>query len=232
MNTVKDNTQRAKNVIIAFAALALIDILSILLGLYQNKVLEGYNIGNYTEQDIDQLDTYVAYLAIIQTATIIVLIVIFIMWFRRAYENLIALDVKMNLSGNGAVWGFFIPFLNWVRPIQTVKEIFIKTQNTLKNYNESTIVNTNTSFIVAWWIVYLINGAISNVASRSIEKADTIEKYIDANYIYIFSDSWDLLAIGLAIIVVNTISKLEVKLKNTDTSTSLIDQIGSRENQY
>ncbi len=135
----------------------------------------------------------------------------------------------MEYSENTAVWGYFIPFLNWVRPIRTVKEIYIKTQEAIKTYQESLLIDRNIGFILVWWIAYLINGVIGNVASKFIERADTIEKYVEANKIYIFSDIWDILSIALAILVIQKISKLESTLKNTDKSKSLIDQIGSTE---
>jgi hypothetical protein len=229
MNPIKDNTKRSKDVLIAFAILAGIDIISILLGLYQNKALAKYDIGEYSEENFNILDSVVSILGVVQFVCIIIVIVLFIKWFRRAYGNLIRLNVIMEYSENQVVWGYFIPFINWVRPAKTAKEIYIKTQKIIKTYQESLIVDKDTNLITLWWIIYLINGVISRVASKNIQRAETIDAYIEANTIYIFSDVWDILSIGLAILVVQKISKLELILKNTDTSTSLIDQIGTTE---
>lgn len=228
METILDNTKRSKDVLIAFAVLAAIDVLSIILGLYQNNALSDYDSGGgVTDEDIEMLDSLTMGLGIIQFICIIVVIVLFIKWFRRAYGNLIRLQVPMEYNESKAVWGYFIPFINWIRPIKTAKEIFIKTQEAIKTYEASLSIDRNTGFISIWWIVYIADGVIGNFASRSMQDATTIDRFIEANNVYIFSDVWDILSIGLAILVIQKISKLELILKNTDTSTSLIDQIGT-----
>ncbi len=227
MKALKDNTLRSKHVILAFTLTALIDMVSVSLNLYQNSVLKGYEIGTYNSDRINLLDNITIALGIIQFIIFVTTIVLFIKWFRRAYGNLIRLNVSMAYSENSAIWGYFIPIINWVRPIKTMKEIFLKTQQTIKAYSSNIQMDQNTGFITLWWIIYLINGGVANVASKQMNRADTIDAFIEANNIYVFSDLLDLLAIGLAIYVVQRIAKLELILIKTDTSLSLIDQIGS-----
>ncbi len=227
MKVIKDNTLRSKHVILAFTLTALIDMVSVSLNLYQNSVLKGYEIGTYDSDRINLLDNMTIALGTIQFILFVTTIVLFIKWFRRAYGNLIRLNVSMAYSENSAVWGYFIPIINWVRPIKTMKEIFLKTQQTIKAYSSNIQMDQNTGFITLWWILYLVNGGIANVASKQMNRADTIDAFIEANNIYVISDLLDLLAIGLAIYVVQRIAKLELILIKTDTSLSLIDQIGS-----
>ena len=133
----------------------------------------------------------------------------------------------MDYTENGAVWGYFIPFVNWVRPVKTMKEIFIKTQKAIKQYDSTLVLESSTTFIGAWWLIYIANGVIGNFASKAMNRASTIDEFVDANNIYIVSDLVDILSIALAVIVIQKISKLELLLKNIDTSLSLIDQIGT-----
>lgn len=223
---VKDNTLRSKHTLILFAVLAGIDMLSIGLSFYQNSVLRGYEIGEYSDEFITNLDYATMFLAILQFICIITIIVLFIKWFRRAYGNLIRLEMAMDYTENWAVWGYFIPFVNWVRPVKTMKEIYIKTQKAIKAYDSALVLNRNTSFIVLWWVVYIANGVVGNFASKAMNRASTIDDFIDANHIYMVSDLVDILSVALAVIVIQKISKLELALKKVDKSVSLIDQIG------
>lgn len=224
---VKDNTLRSKHVLIAFAVLAGIDALSIGLSFYQNSVLKAYELGGYSDEYITNLDYVTMFLGILQFMCIVTIIILFIMWFRRAYGNLIRLEVNMDYTENGAVWGYFIPFVNWVRPIKTMREIYVKTQRAIKQYDSALVLDKNTTFIAIWWIIYIANGVVGNFASKAMNRATTIDEFVDANNIYIVSDLIDILSIALAVVVVQKISKLELSLKKVDTSLSLIDQIGT-----
>ena len=226
-NLIKDNTLRSKYVLLFFAVLAGIDALSIGLSLYQNSVLKGYEMGDYTDDYITNLDYATMFIGILQFMGFVAIAVLFIKWFRRAYANLIRLEAKMDYTENAAVWGYFIPFVNWVRPVKTMKEIFIKTQNTIKTYDSTLVFDNNTGFIAAWWVVYLINGFIANYASRTMTRANTIDDFIAANNVYIFADLFDIASIALAVIVVQRIAKLELSLLKIDKSVSIIDQIGT-----
>lgn len=227
MELIKDNSLRSKYTIIIFGIIGFIDITSIALNLYQSEVLKGYEINEYGDEHIELLDYAVSILGIIQLLAFITAIVLFIKWFRRAYGNLIGLGVNMECTENNAVWGYFIPFVNWVKPVKTMKETYLKMQQLIKDYNSNIIIDQNTGFIVLWWVAYLINGFVANFATKKMNRADTIDAFIDANNVYVFSDLFDLLAVGLAIYLVQKISKLELTLIETDTSLSLIDQIGN-----
>jgi len=226
---VKDNSIRSKNTLILFAVLAGIDALSVGLSFYQNSVLKAYELGEYSDEYITNLDYATMFLGILQFICIITIIVLFIKWFRRAYGNLIRLEINMDYTENGAVWGYFIPFVNWVRPVKTMKEIYIKTQKAIKAYDSTLVLDQNTSFIVLWWVIYIANGVVGNFASKAMNRASTIDEFVDANNIYIVSDLIDILSIALAVIVIQKISKLELSLKKVDKSMSLIDQIGTEQ---
>ncbi|PIA78114.1 hypothetical protein BFR04_07735 [Gaetbulibacter sp. 4G1] len=224
---IKDNTLRSKYTLIVFAVLAGVDVLSVGLTFYQNSVFKSYEQNDYSEEFITNLDYATIFLGILQFICIITLIVLFIKWFRRAYGNLIRLEIRMDYTENGAVWGYFIPFINWVRPIKTMKEIYIKTQKAIKEYDSTLVLDQNLNFIAIWWIIYIANGVVGNFASKAMNRAITIDEFIDANNIYIISDLVDILSIALAVIVIQKISKFELLLKKVDKSLSLIDQIGT-----
>jgi len=226
MEKLRDNLQRRKDIVSAFIVLAFTGVVSIFFALYQNGVLREFDAGNVTVEEIDTLDTLSSIISIAQTIANIVVIVLFIKWFRRAYGNLIRIGVPMEFSESGAVWGYFIPIVSLFRPVTTMKETYTKTQQAIRKQNSSFFVDRDTSLITFWWIVYIIGNIITNMASRIYLNADSISQFIEGNNYYIFSDTFDLLSIGLAILVITKVSKLETTLKNTYKSRSIIDEIG------
>lgn len=125
MELIRNNAQRSKNALLGFLLFGIVYLISIIISLYQNSILENH------PDDIEKLeftDLLTSTIGIAQIASFIVCIVLFLMWFRRAYGNLIRLNYNsLEYFETGSVWGYFIPFINWVRPIRTVKEIFINT---------------------------------------------------------------------------------------------------------
>ena len=220
---IKDNSKRSQNVIYAFIASGIISVILICSALYENKVYKGYENGEYSDEFLDNLDVFIIALSFITIVIFIITIVLFIKWFRRAYGNLIALNIPMEYTESGVVWGYFIPFVHWVRPIKTAKEIYLKTQKVI---NGSSDINTDTSFISIWWIVYLLNSFFANIVSRIHLRSNTIDEFIFSNELFIYSYLFDLISIGLAIFFVRKITEIEQKLKENDSSKSLIDQIG------
>lgn len=227
METIRNNEQRSKNALIAFLIFGIAYLTSIGISLYQNSVLKNY------PDNIDKIeftDMLTSIIAIIQVSSFIVCIVLFLMWFRRAYGNLIRLNYNsLEYSETGSVWGYFIPFVNWVRPISTTKEIFINTQRAIKRHNDQYSMQQETSFINFWWITYIISGGIDNFASRSFNRANDIPSYIEANNMMMISDLISFIPLALVIYVVIKISKLESLLLETHSSRSVIDEIGMKE---
>jgi len=166
----------------------------------------------------------------LQTVTNILVIVFFFMWFRRAYGNIHRLNIGAVHYGEvHAIWSFIIPILNLFRPYQIAKEIFIKTQQSIKLHKASYTIKTNYIFIVVWWIIYLINGFISRMVLRRSLKTTTYEDYKQLNELYLFSDSVDCIAILFAVLLVYTIRNIENELYQTYNSVKAIDTIGQPE---
>lgn len=227
MEVIKDNTKRGKNIILAFIVAAGIDILSILIIFYQNSILPAYDLGEVSGEKIELLDYIVSASGIAQFISNVVIIILFLSWFRRAYGNLIRLKYnQLEYTETSVVWGFFIPLISLVRPIKTAKEIYIYTQRAIKHNNDSYQIKNGVSFIPLWWIAYIINGMIGNYTSKVYDKANTIQLYIEANNIYMFSDVCNIIAICLALFMINKITKLESLFNEVYYSRTAVDEIG------
>jgi Domain of unknown function (DUF4328) len=88
MNPLKNNSQRARAVYIMFTALFLINIVAVISNFMQLNLLKDAAAGNLNQQAAEANDIRVSIVAIVNLAALICTIVFFIMWFRRAYNNL------------------------------------------------------------------------------------------------------------------------------------------------
>ncbi|QHI36207.1 hypothetical protein IMCC3317_15660 [Kordia antarctica] len=204
-----------------------INVISILLLIYQNHVLQNYDNTAAELSKIELLDIIVPISGVFQVVIFIVAIIFFVRWFKKAYGNLIRRHQPMEYSENGSAWGFFIPIINLYRPITTAKEIYLKTQHAIKEYNSNFKVDTETSFIVVWWILYIVNNFFANYASKKIDAAYDIPTFVDANTYLIISEVISIVAILGVLYLIHKITKVETLLKETNESVSSIDEIGT-----
>ena len=93
--------------------------------------------------------------------------VVFMTWVYRSIANLPALgSMSCRFTPSGAVWSFFIPFVNLVRGHQVMATIWQESQPPAVSDNgfylprKSTLVNW-------WWGLYLFAGVVGLVVSNS-----------------------------------------------------------------
>jgi hypothetical protein len=112
--------------------------------------------------------------------------VLFVLWMRRAYYNLKALDLPTSYSDGWAVGAWLVPILNLVRPFQIMNELVRKPEQALlKGDLQETFhlkeggplrLQVLSKFVFAgWWGCWVINLFLNrfiNTFSRSMEETD------------------------------------------------------------
>lgn len=223
---IRDNSQRSKDIIIVFFIALCINIVIILLTIYQSYTLNNYDFSQSDLSTIEWLDVVVPIAYYVRLTTYLVTIVLFLRWFKRAYGNLVRYNLPMKHSENIAIWGFFIPLINLYHPYQTGKEIYLKTQYAIKKHNSIYRVDKDTSFVAVWWILYIVNNVFSRFASKELEVASDIPSFIDANGYVIISNGISILAIVAVLYFIYKVKKVETLFRETNMSVSEIDEIG------
>lgn len=223
---VKDNSQRSKDAMMIFMVALGINVILILLTIYQSYILNTYPFSKEELRTIELLDVVIPIAYYIRITIYIATMVFFVRWFKRAYGNLIRLHQPTEYSENGAAWGFFVPIVNFYRPYQTGKEIFLKTQYAIREYNPSYRIDKDASLVGVWWLIYWVNVFFLNYAMRRQEVATDIPTFLDANKYVMISIVISIIAISSVLYLIYKISKLETILRETDTSVSEIDNIG------
>lgn len=207
MFQIKDNSNRAKQIISVFWVVIVLSILNICSLLWQNILLkdakanpEGVDMSKIETSDMVQMG-----IGIFSIGIYILTVILFIMWFRRAYYNLHLLKNNCaSLSEGWAAGGWFIPIMNWVRPCQIMKEIWQGTQTALSHKLGEPKSN---SIIGIWWTLYLIMSIYSNIVARFSIKAESIDELLSASKMELIGE---LLTIPAAIVTVILIQRTQV----------------------
>ncbi len=211
MIVLPDNSQRGKNSLIAFYVLGFVQIAFMISALLQYALLKRMQNGNYTQEEATANDVRHQAIAYSNVAIYIVCIVLFIMWFRRAYNNL-------NLSGRAytkypegwAAGAWFVPFLNLARPYFIMQEIWEKTQEATHNL----IVSKPSKILGWWWVMWIINNLGTNFINRYFKERN-VEELIISTVASLVFNFIELVALVLLIIIIKNIMIFEKNLQQS-----------------
>ncbi|HEX8163778.1 MAG TPA: DUF4328 domain-containing protein [Pyrinomonadaceae bacterium] len=141
-------------------------------------------------------------------------VVAFLMWLHRAYKNLHAFGVRTEMSPGWAVGNWFIPFLNLVRPYQSVKELWIKSDpgvDFTHGFARAGAGVGSTALVGFWWFLWIL----ANFASRAYNRLDRVEFDLGRSEIVDWageaSSILTLAAAVLAAMVVRTIDRMQAE---------------------
>lgn len=201
MIKILPNAQRAKNLIIIFYVLVGCECISIISAYLQYDLLA--NITDYIDPNTAEMnDIRQQMVGFITFAIYITSIVLFIMWFRRAYHNLHLAGVTgLKFSEGWAAGCWFIPFVNLTRPYNIMEEIWDETQRITTVGHKI----KDDSLVGIWWASWIITNIVSQVAMRLSLSADDINELTNASIADIVAS---LMAIISGIIVINLIKQV------------------------
>ena len=208
MIVLPDNSPRAKNSLIAFYILGFVQIAFLISAFLQYSLLKRMQSGNYTQEEATTNDIRHQAIAYASVAIYIVCIVLFIMWFRRAYNNLnLSQSAYTKYPEGWAAGAWFVPFLNLARPYFIMQEIWEKTQEATYNL----ISYKNGKIIGWWWVIWIINNIGTNFINRYF-KETSVEELITSTSASIIFNFIELVALVLLIIIMKNVMVFEKKL--------------------
>jgi hypothetical protein len=107
-------------------------------------------------------------------ASIVLSAVLFGMWIYRAAKNLRALGRRgMKFSPGACVGGFFIPFVNLVRPYRAMSELWRASTSDAECDGASWLMmGTSTGVLELWWATWILGNIVSNVSVRIDERME------------------------------------------------------------
>jgi len=208
---------RAQWVTIFLAVIILVDFIAVIFDYLEiqlvNRALAGEII---TEQEAIANDSRQSSIGSAYLILYIITGILFLMWIHRAHRNLTSLGVEgLQYSPGWAVGGFFVPFLNLVRPFLVVTEIWEASDHTVGIDDGTAWEKAQTSpVIISWWLLFLITGILGSIIFRVALQTETLEEMLTTSWLYMSMDALDIPAAILAIIVVRNIdNRQETKNK-------------------
>jgi hypothetical protein len=133
----------------------------------------------------------------------------FVIWFRRAYQNLVAMGTEsLRFEAGWTVGGWFVPFLNLVRPKQLMDDIWRATDPTLAEQPGDTWRTRPVAFLVhLWWAMFLLSTAVGLIATSLVQGALTLQELRTAAILMLIGDVLALPAAVLACLVVSRVTQ-------------------------
>jgi hypothetical protein len=189
--------------ITAIAIVALFDVASVIAGIGQIVMPEARIGMESTWLFVQGLIALANFLFFILAA------VFFLIWLNRAYKNLEALRAEyLEFSSGWAVGWWFVPFANLIKPFQVVREVWSESDpEATEEYSFlSTSLHKAPTYMVIWWIAWIVMNALANVSGR-LATYESRESIVLSGYLEIVAGTVAVAAGILARMVVRDITK-------------------------
>ncbi|HWL65784.1 MAG TPA: DUF4328 domain-containing protein [Actinomycetota bacterium] len=164
--------------------------------------------GSFTDAEVTTSDMMLGLTGIGQLLVFTTTGILFIVWVRRAYRNLHPLGVqKLRFKAGWAVGGWFVPFLNAVRPKEIVNDIWRSTDPDAPREQEGPGLGRPVEQIVNWWWAsYLVSQAAYQFIFR-MPIPETAEQLVNEAQVGMVSDALGAVAGVTAFLAVGAITK-------------------------
>lgn len=141
----------------------------------------------------------------------IVCVVVFMQWFRRAYNNLHLVGSRnLSFSEGWASGAWFVPILNLGRPYKIMREIWDETQTIGRMPHEVSETKSN-ALVGWWWAAWLSGNIIGNISFRM--QMGTIPVDREVSLVFdLLSDGLSITAGLLLIQIIRTVSAWEIDM--------------------
>jgi len=212
MVLLRDNAARAKQIISIFWIMLGITIVNICsLGWQYYLLLDAQ--ANPENIDMTTLQTSDTLRSVINSVNFIMLIlsmIFFIMWFRRAYYNLHCLSWNYARHTEGwAAGSWFIPIISLYWPYQIMEDIWKGTQNAIRErFGEP----QSAAIVGWWWALYLVNNFFGYFVAFANGDTAGVDELLTATKVEFVGEIISIVAIIVTIRMIQRTSNFEKEL--------------------
>jgi hypothetical protein len=152
-------------------------------------------------------------------------VVTFLVWFYRAHQNLLAFRPEpLENSAADAVWSFFIPFVNLVKPYSVMREIWVESDPALPPFAVPAYTEAPASRLVsAWWALFIARGVISWAILLPRQSGRAVATLITKTENQVVSYALSTLAAVVACMLVHRILRRQ---ENLAEQLTVLDRVG------
>jgi hypothetical protein len=200
-------SSRFKLVTFLFTVCIFLDLVSMVSTYAQIELISGVREGrSVTTEAAEANDSRQHAIGVVQIVILTITSIFFLVWVHRAYRNLSALGATgLKYSTRWAVVGFFVPFLNFVRPFQVMTEIW-KASDPIVSVGSSWHGSPSTPIIGQWWASYLASGVIGSFSFSIAKQGATIDTLLTTSWGLLIADMTSVIAALLAINMIKHIN--------------------------
>ena len=199
---------RAQWAVVLLLAVAVLDVVSIISTFIEIDLLTQVDSGvAVSEADLAASDVRQQLMGVYYALAVTATAVCFLMWLSREYRNLWALSPrKPKFAPGWAVGAWFVPFLNLVRPVQIVKELWVSFDpDYVPDASASQDKVATPALVGWWWAVFLLSTFVDWAFASSLD-AETIPEFLSRSYLLVASDTVEIVEVILAVNVVRGVN--------------------------
>lgn len=209
---ILNNVTRARVAIAFLGIMIALDGFAAVLGFRQLGMLHSLTQGLFiSESEIQAHDELYGLIGAFQSIAYFITAIAFVMWFFRARDNLPRLGAKHLKYGPGwTVGGWFVPFLNLIRPFQVASEIWRESTRVWARRAGDDPRRPGDALVGLWWLLFLTMNALSMFALRITMDAEGISRLITATRIMVAAEVAAVLCAIAAIRMITRIQRWQV----------------------
>jgi hypothetical protein len=190
-------------VVLALLLTVVLDVVSIVSGLSYHDLIGRIEssdpVAVFQAQGADNRENAIGWAQLILFASTAI---VFITWFHRVYANLPRLGVSdARWRARWAIVGWFVPFLNLVRPKAIANDIW-RGSNPDPSVDSATMIVDVPWYHTAWWAAFLVAGFAERITFREELNATTLSALDHATLANVTTDCLEIVAACLAAVVV------------------------------
>jgi Domain of unknown function (DUF4328) len=166
------------------------------------------NLEFVSEEEVTGSDARIAAVAGIQILTLVVTGIVWLVWQHRSQANLVAARVSgLRFTPGWAVGWWLVPFVNLVKPFQTMRELW------KASGGEGDWGHSRTWPVIGWWwAAWLTAGVLGRIGGGLIAGAKSIETIRSGGRVLILTESLVLAAAILAILLIRSVADRQRRL--------------------
>ncbi len=196
------------------AVFGLIAIASIISTIAEIGLLQRINSGEFvSDAEAVSNDNRQRAIGLLYSTAFVAAAIAFLVWIRRASDNLARLGVReQRFSPGWAVGWWFIPFAWLFRPYQVMKEIWKGSYPEIDAKNPDAWTDSPTSRLLGpWWGAWLLSLWAANSLSVLFSSDATVSDLIVSGYRSVASDAIGTVALVLVVILMRRITSNQDK---------------------
>ncbi|AJA70751.1 DUF4328 domain-containing protein [Myroides odoratimimus] len=151
------NVSRGDALMVAIKLLIISSVASLNCLLIQHNIYTKANLGvQYINKDLVRFETINFIVTILNIVAGAFFLIVFIVWFYRAYVNMQSLDTRLHDSKYWVVFGWLIPVFNLVMPYRLLNKMTISAVSYIHKNTTTRLQKFRSYWILLIWISFLL----------------------------------------------------------------------------